>query len=80
MLWPGGSNAEAVIIANQDGKEAQKYEKRFEYRCGAIYDIQPVSDEDGNIMPGILNSKGIQNQLCDIIKGRKDAFGLGPKR
>lgn len=71
-----GADAEEVIIANQDGKEAQNYEKRFEYRCGAIEDIQPVCDEDGNIMQGILNSKGIQDQICDILEGGKDAFEL----
>lgn len=65
-----------VIIANQDGNEAKNKEKRFEYRCGAIENTQPCVDERGQIVPGVLNQKGIQEQICDILEGGKEAFEL----
>lgn len=71
-----GGDAEEVIIANQDAREAQNRFKRFEYRCGAIEDNNPLYDERGRILQGILNQKGIQDQICDILEGGKDAFEL----
>ena len=68
-----GADAEEVIIANQEGKEAENYCKRFEYRCGPIENVTPIY-EDGVIRKGILNQKGIQEQICDILEGGKDAF------
>ena len=68
-----GADAEEVIIANQSGKEAENYSKRFEYRCGAIENVSPVF-ENGCIRKGVLNQKGIQEQICDILEGGKDAF------
>lgn len=70
-----GADAEEVIIANQVGKESENYSKRFEYRCGAIENDRPVY-ENGTIRRGILNQKGIQEQICDILEGGKDAFEL----
>ena len=69
-----GADAEEVIIANQDGKEAPNREKRFEYRSGAIEDSTPIYGEDDTPLTGILNQKGIQEQICDILEGGKDAF------
>ena len=68
-----GADAEEVIIANQSGKEAENHSKRFEYRCGAIENVSPIF-EDGEIRKGVLNQKGIQEQICDILEGGKDAF------
>jgi len=68
-----GADAEEVIIANQSGKEAKNHSKRFEYRCGAIENISPIL-ENGKIKKGVLNQKGIQEQICDILEGGKDAF------
>ena len=68
-----GADAEEVIIANQSGKEAENYSKRFEYRCGAIENVSPII-EDGRIRKGVLNQKGLQEQICDILEGGKDAF------
>ncbi len=70
-----GSDAEEVIIANQDGKETENYSRRFEYRCGAIEEITPVYDRD-RVKKGVLYQKGIQEQICDILEGGKDAFDL----
>ena len=69
-----GADAEEVIIANQDGKEASNREKRFEYRSGAIENSTPIYGEDNMPLAGILNQKGIQEQICDILEGGKDAF------
>ena len=55
---------------------AKNKEKRFEYRCGAIENTQPCVDERGQIVPGVLNQKGIQEQICDILEGGKEAFEL----
>lgn len=69
-----GADAEEVIIANQAGVEAENYCRRFEYRCGPIENVSPVKEKDGEIRKGILNQKGIQAQICDILEGGKDAF------
>ncbi len=69
-----GADAEEVIVANQSGKEAENYAKQFEYRCGAIENVSPVRELDGSIRKGVLNQKGIQEQICDILEGGKDAF------
>ncbi len=68
-----GADAEEVIIANQSGKEAKNYSKRFEYRCGAIENVSPIF-EGAEIRKGVLNQKGIQEQICDILEGGEDAF------
>ena len=75
-----GADAEEVIIANQHGKESPNNNKRFEYRCGAIENNSPVVDEDGTIKPGVLNQKGIQEQVCDILEGGRAAFELRRKK
>lgn len=69
-----GADAEEVIIANQAGKEAENYSKLFEYRCGAIENVSPIFEIDGTVRKGVLNQKGIQEQICDILEGGKDAF------
>lgn len=71
-----GADAEAVIIANQEGRETRNRSRRFEYRCGAIENNAPATDENGTTLSGILNQKGIQEQICDILEGGKMAFEL----
>ena len=71
-----GADVEEVIIANQEGRETGNRSRRFEYRCGAIENTTPVTDENGNVQNGILNQKGIQEQICDILEGGKKAFEL----
>ena len=36
----------------------------------------PVFDADNNIVSGILNQKGIKEQICDILEGGTEAFEL----
>lgn len=71
-----GADAEEVIIANQDSKNSPNYSRRFEYRSGAIENDEKLTDENGNVIPGILNQSGIQTQICDILEGGKSAFEL----
>lgn len=70
-----GGDAELVIVANQDGKNAPNRQYRFEYRGGAIEDNAPVFD-GGAIVSGILNGKGIQKHICEILEGGEQAFAL----
>ena len=69
-----GADAEEIIIANQGGSKSENKEKRFEYRSGAIENDSPIFTKDGNIESGILNSKGIQQHICDILEGGETAF------
>ncbi len=71
-----GCDAEEVIVANQDGNNSPKLEKRFEYRTGAIEDIYPLFDDSGKILNGILYRTGIQQQICEILEGGKEAFAV----
>ena len=72
-----GADAEEIIIANQTGSKSENKEKRFEYRSGAIENDNPVFDTDGNVEVGILNSKGIQQHICDILEGGEIAVKKG---
>ncbi len=71
-----GADAEEIIIANQNGSGTENAEKRFEYRSGAIENDEILTDEDGKTLKGILNQKGIQTQICDILEGGRMAFKL----
>ncbi|WP_373131767.1 TrlF family AAA-like ATPase [Clostridium sp. M62/1] len=71
-----GGDAELVIVANQQGKNAPNKKYRFEYRGGSIEDNNPVVEENGEAIPGILNSKGIQEHICEILEGGEQAFAL----
>ena len=71
-----GGDAELVIVANQKGKNAPNKQYRFEYRGGSIEDNNPVIEENGEVIPGILNSKGIQEHICEILEGGEQAFAL----
>ena len=70
-----GGDAELVIVANQEGKNSPNKQYRFEYRGGSIEDNNPIF-EAGEIVPGILNSKGIQEHICEILEGGEQAFAL----
>ena len=68
-----GADAEEVIIANQDGKDARNCQYQFEYRSGAIENNRPLM-ENGTVKAGVLYQKGIQEQICDILEGGRQAF------
>lgn len=71
-----GSDAEEVIVANQQGSNVPNKQYRFEYRSGAIENNTPLYGDNGDIEPGILNSQGIQQHICDILEGGERAFEL----
>lgn len=71
-----GGDAELVIVANQQGKNSPNQCYRFEYRGGAIEDNSPVKDADSKTKHGILNQKGIQTHICEILEGGERAFDL----
>lgn len=74
-----GADAEEVIIANQDGKDTENCAYQFEYRSGAIENNDPVI-ENGIQVDGVLNQKGIQEQICDILEGGRQAFEARRKK
>jgi hypothetical protein len=71
-----GGDAELVIVANQDGTNSPNRQFKFEYRGGSIEDDSPLYDDNGVELPGILNKKGIQEHICEILEGGKRAFDL----
>lgn len=71
-----GGDAELVLIANQRGKNSPNKEFRFEYRGGSIENNSAIADEAGNVLDGILNQKGIQTHICEILEGGEQAFDL----
>lgn len=71
-----GCDAEEIIIANQQGADSKNESHRFEYRCGALEDMRPLRDHNNKIKKGILNETGMQQHICSILEGGKEAFNL----
>ena len=71
-----GGDAEEIIVANQDGNNSPNYKFKFEYRSGSIENSTIVYENDGTIRKGVLNEKGIQQHICDILEGGERAFDL----
>lgn len=71
-----GADAEEIIIANQEGTNSPNDNFRFEYRSGSIENNNILTDENGNHKKGILNNKGIQGHICEILEGGKEAFNI----
>ncbi len=66
-----GCDAEEIIVANQEiPNNAQSKNKsfKFEYRSGSIENITITDDET------FLGRRGIQNHICNILEGGKEAF------
>ena len=75
-----GCDTEEVIVANQRGNNAKNNQYRFEYRTGAIEDTQPLYDETGNVINGVLYQTGIQQHICEVLEGGKEAFNVRKKK
>lgn len=71
-----GGDAELVIVANQDGTNAKNRKYRFEYRCGSIENNTSVANTDDSLAQGILESKGMQEHICEILEGGQQAFDM----
>lgn len=69
-----GADADEIIVANQDGIDSIKKSRRFEYRSGSIENDLPVYKSDGTLDDGVLNARGIQQHICDILEGGITAF------
>lgn len=66
-----GCDAEEIIVANQEIMNNPKSKNKsfqFEYRSGSIENINII---DKNTF---LGARGIQNHICEILEGGKDAF------
>lgn len=75
-----GADAEEVIVANQQGTNSPNKQFKFEYRSGSIENNTPIYKENGMEDDGILNSRGIQQHICDILEGGERAFELRKKK
>ena len=64
-----GSDAEEVIVANQDGKNTPNDTYKFEYVTGAIEHCDRTCEGEG-----VLYQFSIQQHICDILEGGRDAF------
>lgn len=71
-----GSDSEEIIVANQKGANSPNENYRFEYRSGSIENNTILKNSDGSIRDGILNQKGIQGHICEILEGGKEAFNV----
>jgi predicted ATP-dependent endonuclease of OLD family len=71
------TDAENVIVANQDGQDQGKENRvyRFEYRSGAIEESFRNEKE-----VGILNQMGIKEHVCEVLEGGEAAFIEREKR
>ena len=68
-----GADAEEVIVANQDGQERGRENKKykFEYISGALentFELQEAQEK------AILFRKGIRQHVCEVLEGGKEAF------
>ena len=71
-----GGDAELVIVANQRGKNSPNSQYQFEYRGGSIENNSPVMTDNNQPLLGILNQKGMQEHICEILEGGEQAFDL----
>lgn len=71
-----GADSEEIIVANQRGANSPNETYRFEYRSGSIENNLIIYNDDGSVRSGILNQKGIQGHICEILEGGKEAFNV----
>lgn len=71
-----GADAEEVIIANQDGENSPNENYKFEYLSGSIENDKPINQNSN----GILKKSSIQQHICDVLEGGKDALELRTKK
>ena len=73
-----GADAECVIVANQDGQDDTKGNRKykFEYITGALENSLPINDSER----GILYQMGIREHVCEILEGGKEAFKKREKK
>ena len=69
-----GTDAECVIVANQDGDGTKNEKYKFEYIQGALEDTGKYQTDI------VLNKYGIQEHVCDILEGGEIAFEKRKKK
>lgn len=71
-----GSDAEEVIVANQQGKNSPNLNGiKFQYLSGPLENTQAKHDADC-----VLNTQGIREHVCEILEGGEDAFEKREKK
>ena len=68
-----GADAEQVVVANQEGQEKGRDNRKFkfEYVSGALENSFESPEAK---QPAILFRKGIRQHVCDVLEGGKEAF------
>ena len=68
-----GADSEEVIVANQEGQEIGRENKKykFEYVSGALENSFELPETEQN---AILLRKGIRQHVCEVLEGGKEAF------
>lgn len=68
-----GADAEQIIVANQEGQERGRENKKFkfEYVSGALENTFELSE---TVEKAILFKKGIRQHVCEVLEGGKEAF------
>ncbi|MYC26950.1 MAG: hypothetical protein F4X63_03000 [Nitrospira sp. SB0662_bin_26] len=68
-----GADAEQVIVANQDGQEKGRDNRKFkfEYVAGAL---ENTFESSGTQSKAILYRKGIRQHVYEVLEGGKEAF------
>jgi predicted ATPase len=64
-----GADSECVIVANQNGDKSKNKTYAFEYIQGALENTFNIPNEEK-----VLYKQGIQEHVCDILEGGKQAF------
>ena len=72
-----GTDAEQVIIANQNGiNSCNDYGVKFQYISGSLENTMPKNTNERII----LKSQGIREHVCEILEGGEDAFEKREKK
>ena len=68
-----GADAEQIIVANQEGQERGRENKKFkfEYVSGAL---ENTFESLETVEKAILFKKGIRQHVCEVLEGGKKAF------
>ena len=68
-----GADAEQVVVANQEGQEQGRDNRKFkfEYVSGALENSFELPEAK---QKAILFRKGIRQHVCDVLEGGKEAF------
>lgn len=71
-----GADAEEIIVANQDGEDTKNKSFKFEYVSGSI---ENTKEEDIEVNE-VLYMRGIQEHICEVLEGGREAFDKRKKK